>query len=126
MREMLIQHILTEEIFSQVFDNPDFHHKNNVARELYALENTFFTGKMKYDTLAGLRHYYAAIKSAAALVPTHHEKQNFLKLIYENFYKVYDRKRPTGWSYLHANRNRTFHGRERRLALPKALQEIVD
>ena len=93
VREMLIQHILTEEIFSQVFDNPDFHHKNNVARELYALENTFFTGKMKYDTLAGLRHYYAAIKSAAALVPTHHEKQNFLKLIYENFYKVYDKKK---------------------------------
>jgi hypothetical protein len=53
VREMLIQHILTEEIFSQVFDNPDFHHKNNVARELYALENTFFTGKVKHDTLAG-------------------------------------------------------------------------
>jgi predicted helicase len=47
VREMLIQHILTEEIFSQVFDNPDFHHKNNVAKELYALENTFFTGKGK-------------------------------------------------------------------------------
>lgn len=92
VREMLIQHILTEEIFSQVFDNPDFHHKNNVARELYALENTFFTGKVKHDTLAGLRHYYAAIKSAAALVPTHHEKQNFLKIIYENFYKVYNKK----------------------------------
>jgi len=93
VREMLIQHILTEEIFSQVFDNPDFHHKNNVARELYALENTFFTGKVKHDTLAGLRPYYAAIKSAAALVTSHHEKQNFLKTIYENFYKVYDKKK---------------------------------
>jgi predicted helicase len=93
VREMLIQHILTEEIFSQVFDNPDFHHKNNVARELYALENTFFIGKVKHDTLAGLRSYYAAIKSAAALVTSHHEKQNFLKIIYENFYKVYDKKK---------------------------------
>jgi predicted helicase len=93
VREMLIQHILTEEIFSQVFDNPDFHHKNNVARELYALENTFFTGKVKHDTLAGLRPYYAAIKSAAALVTSHHEKQKFLKTIYENFYKVYDKKK---------------------------------
>jgi predicted helicase len=55
VREMLIQHILTEEIFSQVFDNPDFHHKNNVAKELYALENTFFTGKVKHDTLGGLQ-----------------------------------------------------------------------
>ena len=93
VREMLIQHILTEEIFSQVFDNPDFHHKNNVARELYALENTFFTGKVKHDTLAGLRPYYAAIKSAAALVTSHHEKQKFLKTIYEDFYKVYDKKK---------------------------------
>jgi predicted helicase len=90
---MLIQHILTEEIFSQVFDNSDFHHNNNVAKELYTLENTFFTGKVKHDTLAGLRSYYAAIKSAAALVTSHHEKQKFLKIIYENFYKVYDKKK---------------------------------
>ena len=84
---------MTEEIFSQVFDDPEFHRKNNVARELYTLENTFFTGKVKYDTLAALRSYYAAIKSAAALVSSHHEKQNFLKVIYENFYKVYDKKK---------------------------------
>jgi len=93
VREMLIQHILTEEIFSQVFDNADFHRQNNVAKELYALESTFFTGKVKHDTLAGLRPYYAAIKSAAALVTSHHEKQKFLKDIYENFYKVYDKKK---------------------------------
>jgi hypothetical protein len=48
VREMLIQHILTEEIFSQVFDNSDFHRQNNVAKELYALEGTFFTGKLKH------------------------------------------------------------------------------
>ncbi len=93
VREMLIQHILTEEIFSQVFDDSNFHRQNNVAKKLYALENTFFTGKVKHDTLAGLRPYYAAIKSAAALVTSHHEKQNFLKTIYENFYKVYDKKK---------------------------------
>jgi hypothetical protein len=83
----------TEEIFSQVFDDSNFHRQNNVAKELYALENTFFTGKVKHDTLAGLRSYYAAIKSAAALVTGHHEKQKFLKTIYENFYKVYDKKK---------------------------------
>jgi hypothetical protein len=32
VREMLIQHILTEEIFSQVFDNPDFHHRTTWRR----------------------------------------------------------------------------------------------
>jgi predicted helicase len=64
-----------------------------VARELYALEETFFTGKVKHETLKILQTYYAAIKSAAALVTSHHEKQNFLKVIYENFYKVYDKKK---------------------------------
>lgn len=93
VREMLIQHILTEEIFSHVFDNSDFHRRNNVAKELYHLEETFFTGGVKHKTLAALRPYYAAIKSNAALVSNHHEKQKFLKVIYENFYKVYDKKK---------------------------------
>ncbi len=92
VREMLIQHILTEEIFSQVFGDSDFHHKNNVAKELYALEETFFTGNVKRQTLDRLKPYYTAIKSNAELVPSHQEKQKFLKLIYENFYKVYNKK----------------------------------
>jgi predicted helicase len=93
VREMLIQHILTEEIFSHVFDNSDFHRRNNVAKELYRLEETFFTGSVKNTTLAALKPYYAAIKSNAALVSNHNEKQKFLKVIYENFYKVYDKKK---------------------------------
>jgi hypothetical protein len=36
--------------------------------------------------------YYAAVRSAAAQIGTHHEKQTFLKVIYENFYKVYNPK----------------------------------
>jgi hypothetical protein len=53
VREMLIQHILTEEIFSKVFDS-EFHRDNNVAKELYRLEATFFTGGLKKSTLKGL------------------------------------------------------------------------
>ena len=92
VREMLIQHILTEEIFSKVFDESDFHRQNNVARELYELEATFFTGNLKRSTLKGLEAYYAAIRAAAAQIGSHHEKQTFLKVIYENFYKVYNAK----------------------------------
>ena len=89
---MLIQHILTEEIFAAVFPGTPFHQHNNVARELYALEATFFTGDTKNQTLKGLEPYYAAIRAAAAQIGTHHEKQTFLKVIYENFYKVYNPK----------------------------------
>ena len=92
VREMLIQHILTEEIFAKVFDDSDFHQHNNVARELYALEGAFFTGALKKQTLKGLETYYAAIRAAAAQIRSHGEKQTFLKIIYENFYKVYNTK----------------------------------
>ena len=50
---MLIQHILTEEIFAHVFDEGDFHRENNIASELYALEGKFFTGAVKRETLQG-------------------------------------------------------------------------
>ena len=92
VREMLIQHVLTEEIFSKVFGEDDFHQHNNVAKELYTLEETFFTGDLKKRTLRGLGSYYAAIRAAAAQIGSHHEKQAFLKVIYENFYKVYNVK----------------------------------
>ena len=55
VREMLIQHILTEEIFAKVFDEADFHRENNVANELYELEGKFFTGAVKQKTLKGAR-----------------------------------------------------------------------
>jgi len=92
VREMLIQHILTEDVFAAVFPGTPFHRDNNVARELYKLEATFFKGDTKYQTLKGMAPYYAAIRAAAAQISTHHEKQTFLKVIYENFYKVYNPK----------------------------------
>ena len=93
VREMLIQHILTEEIFANVFNDSDFHRENNIARELYALEGAFFTGPVKRETLAAVQTYYATIRSTAALITQHSEKQAFLKVIYENFYKIYDKKK---------------------------------
>lgn len=92
VREMLIQHILTEEIFAKVFDDSEFHQKNNIAKQLYALEDTFFTGGLKKQTLRALDSYYSAIKASAAQISNHSEKQTFLKVIYENFYKVYNEK----------------------------------
>lgn len=92
VREMLIQHILTENIFAKVFGDDEFHRKNNVAAALYALEDTFFSGDVRRRTLSKLSTYYSAIESAAALIASHSEKQGFLKAIYEGFYKVYNAK----------------------------------
>lgn len=90
VRQMLIQHILTEEIFSSVFDNPQFHRENNIAKKLGELEAEFFTGELRYATTERLRPYYAAIKGAAADITGRGEKQTFLKKLYEDFYKVYN------------------------------------
>jgi predicted helicase len=92
VREMLIQHILTGEVFAAVFPGTNYHEDNNIARELHKLEATFFTGNTKHQTLKGLALYYTAIRKAAAEIDTHHQKQAFLKAIYENFYKVYNPK----------------------------------
>ncbi len=91
-REMLIQHILTEDIFNTVFGDTQFHRENNIARELQKVADTFFTGSTKKNTLKGLESYYGAIKQSASGIANHHEKQQFLKAIYENFYKVYNPK----------------------------------
>ena len=53
VREMLIQHILTKDIFLRVFAEDQFHRENNVARQLDALEGTFFTGSVRRDASTG-------------------------------------------------------------------------
>lgn len=92
VREMIIQHILTEDVFNTIFDENQFHRENNIARELERVIHTFFTGSTRRTALSGIQHYYQAINAAAAGIADHHEKQKFLKVIYETFYKSYNPK----------------------------------
>ncbi len=90
VREMVIQHILTEGIFTSAFNDSHFHRENNIARELYKVTETFFTGALRRNALLKVEPYYNVIKAAAANIANHHEKQKFLKVVYENFYKAYN------------------------------------
>jgi len=92
IHEMLIQHILTEDIFTNIFHESQFHRENNIARELSEIINTFFTGTTRRNTLKSIEHYYAVIRRKSENIANHHEKQKFLKAIYENFYKAYNPK----------------------------------
>ena len=92
IREMIIQHILTEDIFLNIFNESQFHRENNVARELQEVIATFFTGTLRRNTLGSIERYYAVIRRTAANIPNHQEKQKFLKALYENFYKAYNPK----------------------------------
>ena len=90
VREMLLQHILTKDIFLRVFAEDQFHRENNVARRLDDLEGTFFTGDTRRQAIDRLRAYYGAIGRAADEIADYAEKQSFLKAIYEDFYKAYN------------------------------------
>ena len=90
VREMLIQHILTQDIFLRVFAENQFHRENNIALHLTSLENTFFTGDVRRQAIDRLRAYYGAIGRAADEIADYSEKQQFLKAIYEDFYKTYN------------------------------------
>ena len=90
VREMLLQHILTQDIFLRVFGEDQFHRENNIARQLAALEQTFFTGDVRRQAIDRLRAYYGAIGRAADEIAEYAEKQQFLKAVYEDFYKAYN------------------------------------
>ena len=90
VREMLIQHILTKDIFLRVFGEDQFHRENNVARQLDALEHTFFTHDVRRQAIDRLRSYYGAIGRAADDIAGYGEKQQFIKGVYEDFYQAYN------------------------------------
>ncbi|MCW3105570.1 MAG: methylase [Segetibacter sp.] len=69
-----------------------FHQENNIARELNKVIDTFFNGQVRRQTLGQIKHYYDTINARAASIADHHEKQKFLKVVYENFYKGYNPK----------------------------------
>ena len=57
---------------------------------LDALEQTFFTGEVRRQAIERLRTYYGAIGRAADEIADYAEKQQFLKAVYEDFYKAYN------------------------------------
>lgn len=90
VREMIIQHILTEDIFITVFNESQFHRENHIARSLMGVIETFFTGAARRGILGKIDPYIRIIKAAASGIADHHEKQRFLKVVYESFYRAYN------------------------------------
>lgn len=88
IREMLIQHLLTERIFRTVFDNPDFVGKNAIATEIekviQALTSRSFN---RSQFLRSLDPFYGAIEAAARGIETWSERQHFLNTVYERFFQ---------------------------------------
>ncbi len=93
VEEMLIQHLLTERIFSKVFDNDDFRRKNVIAAEIEkvidALTSKSFS---RHDFLKSLNRFYTAIETTAAGIDDYSQKQGFLNTVYEQFFQGFSVK----------------------------------
>ena len=92
VREMLMQHLLTEQIFRDLFPAGAFHQENHLARALSGVEQAFLRGETRHNLLRRMEPYYAAIRRAAANAVAATEKQEFLKAVYEDFYTAYNPK----------------------------------
>jgi predicted helicase len=92
VREMIIQHVLTEDIFMRVFDEADFHRDNVIAHKLQEVAGTFYQGDTKRNIHAKIAPFYEAINAKASQISDHHEKQKFLKALYGSFYRAYNPK----------------------------------
>ena len=91
VQEMLLQHILTKDIFLRVFAEDQFHRENNIALQLDVLERTFFTGNVRRQ--ADSTTYGRTMPLSDARrddIADYTEKQQFLKAIYEDFYTAYN------------------------------------
>ena len=93
VEEMLIQHLLTDRIFRTVFSNPDFIHRNVIAREIEIVINALTSHAFSRDDfLRPLNHFYVAIEEVAARISDYSQKQHFLNTVYEQFFQGFSVK----------------------------------
>ena len=88
VKEMLIQHILTERIFRTVFNNSAFTRRNIIAREIEKVVDELIRQAFSREGfLKPLDPFYVAIEQASALCKDFSQKQHFLNTFYEKFFQ---------------------------------------
>ncbi|MDX1946326.1 MAG: hypothetical protein SFU86_13075 [Pirellulaceae bacterium] len=82
--EMLIQHILTERLIREIFDNPEFVRRNVIAAEVEKVMQAMTSQSFDRNTyLRELDRFYVAIEHAARTMTDWSDKQYFLNTVYE-------------------------------------------
>jgi len=91
--EMLIQHILTERLIREIFDNPEFVRRNVIAAEVEKVMLAMTSQSFDRNTyLRELDRFYVAIEHAARTMTDFSDKQHFLNTVYERFFQGYSVK----------------------------------
>ncbi len=93
IKEMLVQHLLTERLFRTIFQNSDFIDRNVIAVEIEkvirALTSRAFN---RQEFLKSLDRFYVAIEGAAKGIESWSERQHFLNTVYERFFQGFSIK----------------------------------
>jgi predicted helicase len=88
IKEMLVQHLLTERLFRTVFNNPDFVNKNAIAAEIERVIAALTSRSFNRNAfMRSLDPFYGAIEGAARGIETWSERQSFLNTVYERFFQ---------------------------------------
>lgn len=91
--EMLVQHILTERLIREIFDNPEFVRRNVIAAEVEKVMLAMTSQSFDRNTyLRELDRFYVAIERAARTMTDWSDKQYFLNTVYERFFQGYSVK----------------------------------
>ncbi|MBI1389249.1 MAG: N-6 DNA methylase [bacterium] len=88
--EMLVQHLLTERLLRNIFNNSDFTRRNVIAAEVEKVVDALVSQSFnRSEYLQSLDPFYAAIENAARALADFDEKQRFINRVYERFFQGY-------------------------------------
>ncbi len=93
VERMLAQHLMTERIFRTVFDNPDFTHRNIIAREIENVIRVLTQHALNRNQFfRELQPFYEAIEKTASTLTDFSQKQEFLNTLYQRFFHDFSTK----------------------------------
>jgi predicted helicase len=93
IKEMLVQHLLTERIFRKIFNNPDFTRRNAIAAAIEKVIDALTSKSFSRDEfLRRCDNFYIALEEAAATIEDFTYKQHFLNRVYERFFQSFSAK----------------------------------
>jgi predicted helicase len=88
--EMLIQHLLTERLMRNLFQNPEFTQRNVIAAQVEKVIGALAKGSFsRAEFLRKLDPYYKAIEREGSNLSHFTEKQDFLNSVYEQFFQKF-------------------------------------
>ena len=93
VKEMLVQHLLTERLIRTIFDNPEFTRRNVIAAEVEKVIDALVSRDFsREEYLKQLDRFYKAMEDAARTIESFSDKQHFLNSVYERFFQGYSVK----------------------------------